>query len=45
MHPRFRLGARLDIEDTIYFGTPLGWALHGGRAEIAAYLREKGAPC
>src|SRR5207245_433758 len=23
-------GARLDIEDTIYEGTPLGWAIYGG---------------
>jgi hypothetical protein len=36
-------GARLDIKDTIYEGTPLGWAMHGGRANIAAYLREQGA--
>ncbi len=32
-------GARLDIKDTIYEGTPLGWAEYGGRAEIAEYLR------
>jgi len=31
-------GARLDIKDTIWDGTPLGWAEHGGRAEVAAYL-------
>ena len=37
-------GARLDIKDTIYEGTPLGWAEYGGRAEIAAYLRARGAP-
>jgi ankyrin repeat protein len=36
-------GARLDIEDTIYKGTPLGWAEYGGRTEIAAYLRAHGA--
>ncbi len=35
-------GARLDIKDTIYEGTPLGWALYGGRAEIAEYLRARG---
>jgi hypothetical protein len=29
----------LDIEDTIYHGRPLGWALHGGQTEVAAYLR------
>jgi ankyrin repeat protein len=32
-------GARLDIKDTIYEGTPLGWAEHCERPEIAAYLR------
>jgi ankyrin repeat protein len=37
-------GARLDIADTIYKSTPLGWALYGGRAEIADYLRSKEAP-
>lgn len=31
-------GARLDIEDTVWHGTPLGWAEHGGRREIAEYL-------
>jgi len=39
-------GARLDIKDTIWHGTPLGWALHGGgnaRAEMAACLRSLGA--
>jgi hypothetical protein len=35
-------GARLDIRDTVYEGTPLGWAEYGGRAEIAAYLRSRG---
>lgn len=33
-------GARLDIRDTIYGGTPLGWAEYGGRKEIENYLRE-----
>jgi ankyrin repeat protein len=36
-------GARLDIPDTIYKGTPLGWAEYGGRTEIAEYLRAHGA--
>jgi len=36
-------GARLDIPDTIYQGTPLGWAEYGGRTEIAEYLRDRGA--
>ncbi len=31
-------GARLDIQDTIYRGTPLGWARHCDRPEIASYL-------
>jgi ankyrin repeat protein len=35
-------GARLDIKDTVYGGTPLGWANHGGRTEIAEYLRARG---
>jgi ankyrin repeat protein len=36
-------GAKLDIRDTIYEATPLGWAEYGGRAQIAAYLRAQGA--
>lgn len=39
-------GARLDLKDTIWQGSPLGWALHaGGKAQqgIAAYLRSRGA--
>ncbi len=31
-------GARLDIEDKIYHGTPLGWAEHAGQKEVEAYL-------
>jgi hypothetical protein len=30
------------MRDTIYKATPLGWAQHGGHAEIAAYLRARG---
>jgi hypothetical protein len=37
-------GARLDIKDTIYQSTPLGWAEYGGKLEIEKYLRSKGAP-
>ena len=37
-------GARLDIKDTVYQGTPLGWAIYGERTEIADYLRSNGAP-
>jgi hypothetical protein len=39
-------GARLDIRDTIWQGTALGWALHGGgkaRAQMAECLRSLGA--
>jgi hypothetical protein len=35
-------GARLDIRDTIWHGTPLGWALYGGgkaQPEMAECLR------
>jgi hypothetical protein len=35
-------GARLDLKDTVYQGTPLGWALHGGQSEVAEYLRARG---
>lgn len=35
-------GARLDIKDTIYQGTPLGWAIYGKQTEIAEYLRDRG---
>jgi ankyrin repeat protein len=35
-------GARIDIRDTIYKATPLGWAQHGGHAAIAEYLRARG---
>jgi ankyrin repeat protein len=37
-------GARLDIRDTIYGGTPLGWAIHCDKPAIAQYLRDRGAP-
>jgi len=32
-------GARLDLEDKLWHGTPLGWAEHGGQAAVAEYLR------
>jgi ankyrin repeat protein len=35
-------GARLDIADTIYEGTPLDWARYGGRTAIADFLRAHG---
>jgi len=31
--------ARLDIRDTVYEGTPLGWAQHAGRFAFEKYLR------
>jgi len=34
-------GARLDLRDRVYEGTPLDWAIHGERNEIADYLRER----
>ncbi len=37
-------GARMDILDTIHQSTPLGWALYGGRTEIADYLKSVDAP-
>ena len=39
-------GARLDIRDTVWNGTPLGWAIHGGcrdRERMIECLRELGA--
>jgi peptide-methionine (S)-S-oxide reductase len=37
-------GARLDLQDTVHRGTPLDWAIHGGRTAIAKILRDHGAP-
>jgi ankyrin repeat protein len=37
-------GARLDIQDTVHRGTPLDWAIHGGRMAIGDYLRGRVAP-
>ena len=36
-------GAKLDTKDTIFKGTPLGWAVHCEKPDIAAYLRSRGA--
>jgi ankyrin repeat protein len=33
-------GARRDVKDVLYHGTPADWARHAGRPEIEAYLRE-----
>lgn len=37
-------GARLDIRDTIYLGTPLDWAIYGKRTAITEFLRGRSAP-
>jgi hypothetical protein len=34
-------GARLDIKDVIWQGTPADWAHHEGRTAVEAYLRER----
>jgi ankyrin repeat protein len=36
-------GARLDLRDRLYDGTPLDWAEHGQRTAIAEYLRGRGS--
>ena len=35
-------GGRADIRDTLWRGTPLGWAIQGSKAEAEAYLRSLG---
>jgi ankyrin repeat protein len=37
-------GARLDLKDTIYHGTPLAWAKYCDKPAIAEYLTSLGAP-
>ena len=37
-------GARLNIQDAIFRGTPLDWAIYLERTPIADYLRARGAP-
>jgi len=36
-------GARLDVKDTIYQSTPMGWAAHAEQTEIEKFLRSKEA--
>jgi ankyrin repeat protein len=36
-------GARFDTKDTIYGGTPLGWAEYGKQLEIAEFFGERAA--
>jgi hypothetical protein len=33
----------LDIKDTVYQGTPLGWAMYAKQTGIERYLRAQGA--
>jgi len=35
-------GASLDIKDTIFQATPLGWAIHARQTDIENYLRNRG---
>ena len=35
-------GARMDMRDRVYDGTPLDWAVYGERGEIADFLRARG---
>lgn len=35
-------GARLDVLDTMWNGTPMGWAMHGEQPEAQALLRVRG---
>jgi hypothetical protein len=37
-----RGGARLEMKDTIYQGTPLGWAIYARQTEIEKCLRDPG---
>ena len=37
-------GARVDQRDLVYDATPLDWALHGQRLEIAEYLQHRSQP-
>jgi hypothetical protein len=32
-------GARIDLKDVLWHGTPADWAEYGGKTELAAYLR------
>lgn len=34
-------GARLDLKDVLWGGTPAGWAAHGDQKEIEKYLRQE----
>ena len=34
-------GARLDVKDIVFGGTPAGWAAYAGKKEVEAYLRAR----
>jgi len=34
-------GARLDLQDTVYHGTPFGWAVYSGQTRVAEYLKTR----
>jgi ankyrin repeat protein len=36
-------GARMDVKDSVWQSTPLGWAEYQGRTVLAEYLRSRGA--
>ena len=36
-------GARLDLKDMLWHGTPADWAAHEGKTEVEAYLRQREA--
>lgn len=44
VHVLVEHGARLDIRDILFDGTPLAWAYHCKQPEIEEYLRSIGAP-
>lgn len=37
-------GARADIRDTLWNGTPLGWAVHSQKPRADAFLRGLAGP-
>jgi ankyrin repeat protein len=39
VHLLVERGARLDMKDILWQGTPADWAAHAGNSEIEAYLR------
>ncbi len=41
VHLLVERGARRDVKDVLYHGTPADWARHAGRLEIEEYLRDR----